>query len=179
MTNEIKCIPSEVIILMLDSLSSLYTFDLNTQKLLKRYDLSGEHFMKDMVVDTNENKYLTESKDQSVFLFKTDADGSGIFHGINGLEFYKNHWYAIQKGVQANGFNFPKLILNEAQDKTVDTEIIESDNTDLYVPLTPCFAENKSDVIGNSNLGHWNQETMQFAKSDTILKTKLLVYTIE
>lgn len=107
------------------------------------------------------------------------TDSLGVSQGIDGLEFYNNHLYAVQNGVGANGFNFRKLILNESQDKIVDVEIIDSGNPDLYVPLTFCFMENKAVVIGNSNLGHLNQETMQFSQSDTIPKSKLLVYEID
>ncbi len=212
-----------------DSLSSLYTFDIDTQKLLKRYDLPGQHFLNDLVVDTKGNSYLTDSKDQSIFLLKDKADALELFYkspeiefpngiaisgddtklyiasfatgvrvmdiaskqllnetdplnssqGIDGLEFYKGHLYAIQNGVEANGFNFRKLLLNEAQDKIVGVEIIDSNNPELYVPLTFCFAGSKAVVIGNSNLGHLDQKTLQFAESDTIPKTKLLVYDID
>lgn len=110
-------------------------------------------------------------------LNKTDT--LGISQGIDGLEFYKNHLYAVQNGVGANGFNFRKLILNAAQDKIVAVEIIDSGNPKLYVPLTFCFMENKAVVIGNSNLGHLDQVTMKLAESDTIPNSKLLVYTID
>ena len=215
--------------LLPDSLSSLYTFDLDTQKLLKRYKLSDEHFLNDMVVDTKGDMYLTDTKDASVFVlpFGTDSlrlflkspeiefpngiaisdddtklyiasmplgvkvldiaskrllnktDSLGISQGIDGLEFYKGHLYGVQNGVGANGFNFRKLILNETKDKIVRAEIIDSGNPDLYVPLTFSFVGNQAVVIGNSNLGHLNQETMQFSESDTIPKTKLLVYKIK
>jgi len=215
--------------LLKDSLSSLYTFDIDSKKLLKRYNLSDKHFLNDMVVDNKGNMYLTDTKGGSVFKLKTGADSLelffespeiefpngiaisedntklyiasmpkgikimdiaskkilnktdtlGISQGIDGLEFYKNHLYAIQNGVGANGFNFRKLLLNKTQDKIVAVEIIDDRNPELYVPLTFCFMENKAVVIGNSNLGHLNQETMQFSESDTIPKSKLLVYEID
>ncbi|MFK7814669.1 MAG: SMP-30/gluconolactonase/LRE family protein [Maribacter sp.] len=212
-----------------DSLSSLYTFDINTHKLLKRYDLSDKHFLNDMVVDINGNIYLTDTKDASVYLLKrgseslelfykspeiddpngiaisedntklyvaswlkgvrvleistkkilNDTDTIGVSQGLDGLEFHKGHLYAIQNGSDDNGFNFRKLLLNEKQENIVDVEVIDNDQTRLDVPLTFCFAENKAVVIGNSNIGHLNQETMQFSESDTIKHTKLLVYEIE
>ncbi|TMM56812.1 hypothetical protein FEE95_09940 [Maribacter algarum] len=212
-----------------DSLSSLYTFDLNTKKLLKRYNLSDEHFLNDMVVDTKGDMYLTDTKDASVFILKQGSDSLELFYkseeiefpngiaisddnsklyvasmplgikvidisskkilnetdtldistGIDGLEFRKGHLYGIQNGVSANGFNFRKLLLNDAQNQIIGAEIIDGGNPELYVPLTFCFAENRAVVIGNSNLGHLNQETMEFSKSDTIPKTKLLVYEID
>lgn len=214
--------------MMPDSLSSLYTFDINTKKLLNRYNVSGAHFLNDMILDARGNIYLTDTKDTSIYLLKKGADslelffkspeiefpngiaisddntklyiastkgvrildistkrilnetdGLGISQGIDGLEFYKNHLYGVQNSVDTNGFNFRKLILNEAQDKIVDVEIIDSGNPKLYVPLTFCFMENKAVVIGNSNLGHLNQETFKFAESDTIPNSKLLVYEID
>ncbi len=215
--------------LLKDSLSSLYTFDIDTQKLLKRYNLSDEHFMNDMVVDNNGNIYLTDTKDASVYLLKQGADSLELFYksleiddpngiaisddntklyvaswlkgvrvldivdkkilnetdslsisqAIDGLEFYKGHLYAIQNGVEDNGFNFRKLILSETQDKIVGLEVVDKDQSRLDVPLTFCFAENEAVVIANSNIGYLNQETMQFSDSDSIPKTKLLVYQID
>lgn len=212
-----------------DSLSALYTFDISTKKLLKRYTTTKGQFLNDMVVDNKGDIYLTDSNGQSIFLLKKEADALELFYespeiefpngiaisddnsklyiasfekgvrildiankqllnqadslntsqGIDGLEFYKGHLYAVQNGIRANGFNFRKLVLNAKQSKIVAVEIIDSGNPDLYVPLTFCFAKNTAVVIGNSNLGHLNQETMQFAQSDTIPKTKLLVYQIE
>jgi len=203
--------------LLSDSLSSLYTFDSNTNQLLKRYDLSDKHFLNDMVIDKKGNMYLTDTKDASVFLLRKGGDSLELFYkspeiefpngiaisddnkklyvasmpkgieildiskkrilnttdtfgisqGIDGLEFYKGHLYAIQNGVQDNGFNFRKLNLNKAKDKIVGVDLIDSNNPDLYVPLTFCFANNKAIVIGNSNLGHLNQKTMRFSESDT------------
>lgn len=108
-----------------------------------------------------------------------ERDTLGISQGIDGLEFNKGHLYAVQNGVRTNGFNFRKLILNKTQDRIMDMEIIDSGNPDLYVPLTFGFAGNTAVVIGNSNLGHLDQETMQFEVSDTIPNTKLLVYEID
>lgn len=107
-----------------------------------------------------------------------NADSLGVSQGIDGLEFYKGHLYAVQNGSRANGFNFRKLVLNQTQDEIIAMEIIDSRNPDLYVPLTFAMAGSEAVVIGNSNLGHLNQETMQFEISDTIPKTKLLVYPI-
>lgn len=214
---------------MQDSLSAFYTFDIDSKKLLKRYNAPRGVFLNDMVVDNSGNIYMTNSNGQSIFLLKYGADSLELFYespeiefpngiaisddktklyvasfekgvrildlatkhllnepdtlnnsqGIDGLEFYKGHLYAIQNGVRANGFNFRKLVLNEAQDEIVDVKIIDSGNPDLYVPLTFCFMESKAVVIGNSNLGHLDQETMQFSESDTIPNSKLLVYEID
>ncbi|WP_268846182.1 SMP-30/gluconolactonase/LRE family protein [Flavobacterium aestivum] len=213
-----------------DSLTSLFTFDLNTKKLLKRYDLAGEHFLNDMVKDKKGNIYLTDTKGSALFVLKHGNNFLELFYkspeiespngiaisddntklyiasgtkgvrilnistkkilnqkdkllemsqGIDGLEFYKNHLYAIQNGVGANTDNFRKLILNHAQDQIIDVKVIDSHTPRLNVPLTFCLAEDKAIVIGNSNLQYLNQENLKFTDADTILKTKLLEYTIE
>lgn len=108
-----------------------------------------------------------------------EPDSLGISQGIDGLEFHKGDLYAVQNGHRDNGFNFRKLVLNDAQDEIVEAVVIDRGNPDLYVPLTFGFAGNQAVVIGNSNLGHLNQETLQFELSDTIPLTKLLVYDIE
>ena len=136
------------------------------------------------ISDDNSKLYLATAKGVRVLdvagkRILNEPDSLGISQGIDGLEFYKGHLYAVQNGVIANGDNFRKLVLNKAQNKIMDVEIIDSGNPKLYVPLTFCFAENKAVVIGNSNLGHLNQETMQFSKSDTIPNSRLLVYEIE
>ena len=214
-----------------DSLSSLFSFDLTTKKLIKRYNVKeeGEHFLNDLVLDKKGNIYLTNSKDSSVYLLKREsdflelfykspeielpngiaisddntklyiasitkgvrifdistrmilnkADTSGISQGIDGLEFYKGHLYAIQNSVRANSFNFRKLILSENQDAILGVEIIDSHTPKLNVPLTFCLKGDSAVVIGNSNLLYLNQETFVFAQSDTIPNTKLLVYQIK
>lgn len=214
-----------------DSLSSLFTFDLNTRKLLKRYDVtdSGEHFLNDMVKDKNGTIYLTDTKGSSIYMLKqgsdslelfyqspeiiypngiaisednsklyiastikgirimdistknilNESDTLGISQGIDGLEFYKNHLYAIQNSVRRNTHNFRKLILNHYQDAIIDVEIIGSHTQDLNLPLTFCLADDKAIVIGNSNLQYFNQESLEFSDADTIPFTRLLVYHIE
>ncbi len=214
-----------------DSLSSLFTFDINSKKLLKRYYVTdeGEHFLNDMIQDGKGNLYLTDSKDSSIYLLKhendslelfyrsseiefpngiaisddntklyiasfskgvrtldiktkrilNEPDTLGISQGIDGLEFYKGHLYAIQNGVRANTFNLRKLILDQTQEKIINVEVIDGHTPKLDVPLTFCLVENEAVVIGNSNLQYLNQETFHFVESDTIPSTKLLVYPIE
>ena len=70
-----------------DSLSSLYTFDINTKKLIKRYDLTGEHFLNDMVMDKKGNIYLTDSKDASIYLLKYQSDSLELFYKSYEIEF--------------------------------------------------------------------------------------------
>lgn len=73
--------------LLKDSLSSLYTFDMDSKKLLKRYDLSDQHFLNDMVVDTQGNMYLTDTKGGSVFKLKNGADSLELFFESPEIEF--------------------------------------------------------------------------------------------
>lgn len=72
---------------MQDSLSSLYTFDINTRKLLQRYSLTGEHFLNDMVMDKKGNIYLTDSKDASVYILKHGSDSLEVFYQSAEIEF--------------------------------------------------------------------------------------------
>ncbi|PKP34186.1 MAG: hypothetical protein CVU00_08025 [Bacteroidetes bacterium HGW-Bacteroidetes-17] len=213
-----------------DSLSSLFTFDLNTKKLLKRYNVidEGEHFLNDMVKDKNGNIYLTDTKGSAIYVLKHNSDSLELFYkspkikfpngiaisddntklfiasnpngvrildistknilnkrdtlgisqGIDGLEFYKNHLYAIQNTVEANAFNFRKLMLNQAQDEIIDVEVIDSHTPNLNVPLTFCLVGDKAIVIGNSNLQYLNQENFKFTNADTVPNTKLLMYQL-
>ena len=215
---------------MSDSLSSLFTFDLNTKKLLRRYNVTdgGEHFLNDMIKDRKGNIYLTDTKGASIYVLRQDNDSLELFYkspeiespngiaisddntklfiasnpkgvrildistknilndrdtlgisqGIDGLEFYKNHLYAIQNTVEANTFNFRKLVLNQTQDKLIDVEVIDSHSPILNVPLTFCLVGNKAVVIGNSNLQYLNQENFKFPNADTIPNTKLIVYQL-
>ena len=214
-----------------DSLSSLYTFDLDTKELLQRYDVAtkGQHFLNDLVKDKKGNIYLTDTKDSAVYMLRNGndslemfleseeirypngiaisddntklyvasaphgvrvidistkeilnkKDSLGLTQGIDGLEFYRNHLYAVQNGVEANLYNFRKLILNEGQDKITGVEVIDSNTEKLDVPLTFCIVDGKAVVIGNSNLQYLNQENYSFPEADSIKKTKLVVYRIE
>lgn len=214
-----------------DSLSSLFTFDIDTKKLLKRHDVTddGEHFLNDIIKDGNGNIYVTDSKDSSIYLLKhgngslelfyrsseiefpngiaisedntklyiasfskgvrilditskrilNEPDTLGISQGIDGLEFHRNHLYAIQNGIRANTFNFRKLILDQTQEKITGFEVMDSNTPKLDLPLTFCLLENQAVVIGNSNLQYLDQETFSFVESDTVPNTKLLVYAID
>ena len=213
-----------------DSLSSLYTFDLDTNELLKRYDVAteGQHFLNDLVKDNKGNIYLTDTKDSSVYMLRkgndilelfykseeikypngiaisddntklyvasathgvrvidistkeilNKKDTLGLTQGIDGLEFYHNHLFAVQNGVKANLYNFRKLILNQNQDEITGVEVLDSNTEKLDVPLTFCIVDGKAVVIGNSNLQYLNQENYIFAEADSIKKTRLIVYQI-
>lgn len=214
-----------------DSLSSLFTFNLHSGELVKKYDIKdeGEHFLNDMVKDKKGNIYLTNTKDSSIYFLGIERgtlelfyqsteiqypngiaisednsklyiasfskgvrvldistkkllnniDTMGISQGIDGLEFHKNHLYAVQNGVRKNTQNFRKLILNEAQDKIIDVEIIDSHTPKLNAPLTFCIVDKQAIVIANSNIQYLDQLNFRFSKADSIPFTKLLVYSIE
>lgn len=214
-----------------DSLSSLFTFDINSGALVKRYDVldKGDHFLNDMIKDKKGNLYITNTKDSSIYYLGAESDRlelfyqsteiqypngiaisadnsklyiasfskgvrildistkkilnkidtKGISQGIDGLEFYKNHLYALQNGVGANSHNFRKLILNQAQDEIIHFKNIDSHTPKLNAPLTFCIVDQQAVVIGNSNIQYLDQEKFTFSKSDTIPNTRLLVYPIE
>lgn len=212
-----------------DSLSSLYTFDLISRKLVARHDVTGDHFLNDMVKDTEGNIYLTDTKGASVYLLKSGSDELEVFYsspeidipngiaisddntilyvasitkgirifniktkellneedstnkskGIDGLEYYRGALYGVQNSAAGNPFNFRKLLLNAEGDTIMDVEVIDSGTPNLDVPLTFCFADNQAVVIGNSNLGHLNQETLTFPNPEALTKTKLIVYKID
>lgn len=214
-----------------DSLSSLFTFDLDTKKLLKRYDVTdkGVHFLNDLIKDKRGNIYLTDTKKSAIYILKPDIDSLELFYkspeirfpngiaisddntklyiashtkgvrildisaktilndndslgisqGIDGLEFYKNHLYAIQNTVKVNTFNFRKLILNEKQDEIIGVEVIDSHTPNLNLPLTFCLVQDKAIVIGNSNLQYFNQKDLKFNYADSIPNTKLIRYQTE
>ncbi len=211
-----------------DSITSLFTFDLNTRELLHRYDVpaDGPHFLNDLTQDNEGNIYVTDSKSAAVWLLGkgnealelfyhsdeilypngiaisddntnlfiasskgvrvlkiatkeivNEEDTSGVSQGIDGLELYRNNLYAVQNGVEANGFNFRMLELNEAQDKITGFRVID-EGEDLNLPLTFCIAMDKAVVIGNSNLQYLDQESLTFPVRDSLKNTKLLIYDL-
>jgi hypothetical protein len=72
-----------------DSLSSLFTFDLNTRKLIKRYDVidKGVHFLNDLVKDKRGNIYLTDTKKSAIYLLKHDNDSLELFYESPEIQF--------------------------------------------------------------------------------------------
>jgi len=64
-----------------DSISSLYSFDLTSQDLVKRYDVPGmgEHFLNDMTMDKAGNLYITDTKDSSVYRLNNGSDSLELF----------------------------------------------------------------------------------------------------
>jgi DNA-binding beta-propeller fold protein YncE len=212
-----------------DSISSLFTFDLNTKELLNKYDVTdeGAHFLNDMTLDKAGNIYMTDSKSSAVYTLEkggkalflffrseeipnpngitisdddsklyiatskgvrimdkntksilNEADTTSISRGIDGLEFYKKNLYAVQNGVESNGPNFRKLLLNKNQDKIRGFKLIDSNNPEMDLPLTFCIVHNNAVVIGNSNLQFLDQGNFTFHEKDSLKKTRLLIYDL-
>ncbi len=120
--------------MMKDSLSSLFTFDINTKKLLGRYDVldEGEHFLNDMVKDKEGNIYLTNSKDASIYLLKYKHNSLELFYKSPEIEFpngiaisddqKKLYIASIPKGVRVLDIA-TKSILNEADTLNISNGI--------------------------------------------------------
>lgn len=72
-----------------DSLSSLFTFDLHTKKLLKKNDVmdKGEHYLNDMVKDKNGNLYITDTKKSAIYALNQDNDSLVLFYESPEIEF--------------------------------------------------------------------------------------------
>lgn len=107
-----------------------------------------------------------------------EADTTSASRGIDGLEYYKGNLYAIQNGIQTNGDNFRKLILNDAGDKLIGHEVIDERNPALNLPLTFCIADNQAVVIANSNLQFLDQVNLTITDREALKPTKLLVYDL-
>lgn len=58
------------------AITFLYSFDLNTRQLLKKYEIAdtSDHFLNDMVVDNKSNIYLTDTKASAIYLLKSGSD---------------------------------------------------------------------------------------------------------
>ncbi|MEM7381961.1 MAG: SMP-30/gluconolactonase/LRE family protein [Bacteroidota bacterium] len=68
-----------------DSLSSLYTFDLKTKKLVRSLHPldEGEHFLNDLIQDKEGNLYITDSKASAIYKMEV---GAGKLERIYGSE---------------------------------------------------------------------------------------------
>ncbi|NAS11528.1 SMP-30/gluconolactonase/LRE family protein [Poritiphilus flavus] len=213
-----------------DSMSSLYTLDLNTKKLLsKLHPLdSADHFLNDLVMDKKGNLYITDSKASAIYKMEVgadkleriygsqeiqypngiaiseddsklyiasftkgvrildlasrelvnEADANNWSQGIDGLEFYRGHLYAVQNGVRLHGDNFRKLILNETQDSITAVEQILSKDPRLDLPLTFCIVDDKALLIANSNLQYLDQSTLRITEPDSLKPTKLIALNL-
>lgn len=134
------------------------------------------------ISDDNNKLYVASSKGVRIIDIKTreilnEADTSGISSGIDGLEFYRNNLYGVQNGVPGNGYNFRKLMLNDAMDEITGVNVI--DNKNFNLPLTFCIANDKAVVIANSNLQFLDQENFTFPHPDSLKKTVLRVYDLK
>ena len=65
-----------------DSLTSLFTFDLDSKALLKRYSLQdkeGSHFLNDLIMDNLGTIYITDSKAAAVYQIRPEANSLELF----------------------------------------------------------------------------------------------------
>ncbi len=72
-----------------DSLTSLFTFDLKSAKLLQRYDLQDEkhtHLLNDLILAEDGTLYVTDSFDSSVYSLAPNADSLKLFIRSNEIE---------------------------------------------------------------------------------------------
>lgn len=216
---------------MVDSVSSLFVFDLEKGALIKKFDVRGSepHFLNDLIMDDKGTLYITDTKDASIYIlpkgadslerfFKSEAikypngiaisddnrklyiashihgvrvldvntqcllngpDTVGMSQGIDGLEFYKGHLYAIQNGVKPEKHNFRKLLLNKDQTKISGIEVIDENNPQLNYPLTFSIADGQAFVIANSNLQYLNQTYYTFHAEHRTKHTKVLSYHLK
>lgn len=72
-----------------DSLTSLFSFDLNSGKLLNRYYIkdTGDHFLNDLIMDKKGNLYLTNSKDSSIYILEKGSNSLKLFFKSAEIEY--------------------------------------------------------------------------------------------
>lgn len=72
-----------------DSLTSLFTFDLNTRKLIRRVDVEGggEHFLNDLVIDSDGDLYITDTKASAVYWLPPDGDSLSLFYQSTEIQY--------------------------------------------------------------------------------------------
>lgn len=166
--------------------SSVYILKNNADKLEMFFKSPEIEFPNGISISDDNTKLFIASFNKGVRIVDISSktilnkeDNLGVSQGIDGLKFFKGNLFGVQNGIKVNSSNFRKLILNQSQNKIISFEVIDSHTPKLNVPLTFCIIGDKAIVIGNSNLQYLNQENFNFVDSDTIGKTKLLVYKIE
>ncbi len=166
--------------------SSIYVLK-NGQRSFELFTRSSDiDFPNGIAVSDNDRKLYVASYSKGVRVIDiatkrilNQEDSLSLSHGIDGLEFYKGNLFAIQNGVQKNGDNFRKLLLNKTGDAIVGVEVIDANNAALNLPLTFCVADGNAVVIGNSNLQFLNQVTFKITAVDSLKKTRLLTYELD
>ncbi len=166
--------------------SSIYFLGRHTKKLELFYRSPEIEFPNGIAISDDDSTLYVASFPNGIRILDIESrellngrDSLGVSQGIDGLEFYNGHLFAIQNGSQENGFNFRKLLLDHSGKEILSTKIIDEGNPDLDVPLTFCIYNEEALVIGNSNLQFLDQVSMEFSSADSIRNSKLLKYKIE
>lgn len=101
------------------SVTSLFIFDLNTKKLIKRYDIpvDGNHFLNDMIPDTEGNLYITDSKTSSLYLLEKVKDQPVIF--------FRSDEIPYPNGIAISGDNSKLFVASSKGVRIIDIKTLE------------------------------------------------------
>lgn len=74
---------------MNDSLSSLFTFDIKSQKLIKRYNVNDgeQHFLNDLIMDKKSDLFITDSKASAIYQLKSGGDSLELFYKSDEIQY--------------------------------------------------------------------------------------------
>ncbi|MEM7375200.1 MAG: SMP-30/gluconolactonase/LRE family protein [Bacteroidota bacterium] len=165
--------------------SSIYYWEAGSDSLHLFFQSTEIQYPNGIAISDDESKLYIASFSKGIRILDmekkillNEVDSSGMSRGIDGLEFYQGHLYAVQNGGKISTHNFRKLLLNAGQDRIVGAEVIAQDVPYLNVPLTFCIAKEKAIVIGNSNLQYLEQENFLFTPSGSTEQTRLLTYDL-
>ena len=122
-----------------DSITSLFTFDLNTRELMRKFDITaeGDHFLNDLIQDDKGNIYVTDSKSAAVWLLEKGDDALELFYQSdeilypNGIAISDDNaklFIACSKGVRILNI-YSKEIVNEEDTLGISQGI---DGLELY-----------------------------------------------
>ena len=166
--------------------SAIYHLNVEKDSLYNFFESEEIQYPNGIAISDNNSKLYIASFNKGVRILdlKTKKvinkiDSSGNTNGIDGLEFYNGNLYGVQNGVQENGDNFRKLVLNKDQSDIIDIKVIDNDPKKLKVPLTFSIDNEKAVVIGNSNLEYLNQVNLTFPQKDSLRPTKLYIYDLD
>ncbi len=69
--------------------TALYTFDIESKKLLKKYAVvdTGDHFLNDLIQDMTGNLYITDTKASAVYFLKNGNDSLELYYQSKEIEY--------------------------------------------------------------------------------------------
>jgi sugar lactone lactonase YvrE len=72
-----------------DSLTSLFTFDLDSRELIRRVDIvdGKDHFLNDLVMDKEGNLYITDTKGSAVYFLPSGGDSLSLFYQSTEIQY--------------------------------------------------------------------------------------------